>query len=84
MKNNVKEIRKKVGMTIKQLAETSGACISSIVSIEQQKKNPGLKMAYSVSDSLGVSIYDAFPNNNRLEALEFIVRCEDYDSKTPS
>lgn len=60
MKNHIKELRTKFGMTQEELAEKSGVRRETIVFLEQGKYNPSLKLAYDVAKNLGTTIEKLF------------------------
>ncbi len=60
MKNHIKELRTKFGMTQEELAEKSGVRRETIVFLEQGKYNPSLKLAYYVAKNLGTTIEKLF------------------------
>ena len=60
MKTKMKELRARVGLTQKELADKVNVRRETIVFLEQGKYNPSLKLAYQVSKVLGEPIKDIF------------------------
>lgn len=60
MKNKIKELRMKKGMTQEELAEKAGVRRETIVFLEQGKYNPSLNLAYKVAKILKTKIDDLF------------------------
>ncbi|HPN67349.1 MAG TPA: helix-turn-helix transcriptional regulator [bacterium] len=60
MKNKIKELRTKIGMTQEELALKVGVRRETIVFLEQGKYNPSLGLAYNVAKVLKTKIEDLF------------------------
>lgn len=60
MKNEIKKLRTKLGITQEELAEKVGVRRETIVFLEQGKYNPSLKLALSVAKELKTPIDDLF------------------------
>ena len=60
MKNNIKELRIKLGMTQEELAEKAGVRRETIVFLEQGKYNPSLGLANQVSKILHKRLDEVF------------------------
>ena len=60
MGNNIKKYRQKTGITQEELANRVGVRRETIVFLEQGKYNPSLKLAWSISKELKVSINKLF------------------------
>lgn len=60
MKNNIKQLRLKKGLTQEELARKVGVRRETIVFLEQGKYNPSLKLAYDVSQVLGSRLERVF------------------------
>ncbi|MFA5878505.1 MAG: helix-turn-helix transcriptional regulator [Candidatus Staskawiczbacteria bacterium] len=60
MKNRIKELRLKLGLTQEELAEKVGVRRETIVFLEQGKYNPSLKLAHDVAGILKISIDGLF------------------------
>lgn len=60
MKNRVKELRLEHGITQQELADK--VCVSSrtIISLEKQKYNPSVLLAYKIASVFNLSIEDTF------------------------
>lgn len=52
MKNNIIEFRKKLKMTQQELAEKVEVTRQTIISLEKNKYNPSLELAYKISKVL--------------------------------
>ena len=62
MKNNLKELRWKKGLSVIELSNLSGVSHSQITKIENgDSSDIYLDTAYKLSSALGVSVYDLFP-----------------------
>ena len=64
MKNKIKELRQKQGLTQEELAKISGVRRETIVFLEQGKYNPSLKLAHDVARALKRKIDDIFLFDN--------------------
>ena len=60
MKNKIKELRTKRGMTQEELADLVGVRRETIVFLEQGKYNPSLELAFKVAKNLKTSIEKLF------------------------
>lgn len=60
MKNKIKEIRQKCGLTQEELAEKAGVRRETIVFLEQGKYNPSLNLAHQVAKILKTPIDKLF------------------------
>jgi putative transcriptional regulator len=60
MKNKIKELRAKLGMTQGELAEMTGVRRETILFLEQGRYNPSLKLAHEVAKALGTTIDKLF------------------------
>lgn len=60
MKNRVKELRLEHGITQQELADR--VCVSSrtIISLEKQKYNPSVLLAYKIASVFNLSIEETF------------------------
>lgn len=62
MRNNLKEMRWKSGLSVTALSQISGVSHSQITKIENgDVSNIRLETAYRLSSALKVSVYDLFP-----------------------
>jgi putative transcriptional regulator len=60
MKNRIKELRARAGLTQEDLAREVGVRRETIVFLEKGKYNPSLKLAYEISRIFGLKIEDIF------------------------
>lgn len=58
MKNNITELRKKIGITQEQLAIKSGVTRQTIIALEQNRYNPSLELAYKITKVLGKKLIE--------------------------
>jgi putative transcriptional regulator len=52
MKTRIEEYRKKIGLTQEQLAEKVGVTRQTIISLEQGRYNPSLRLAHDITKIL--------------------------------
>jgi len=60
MKNKIKELRARNGLTQNELAEKVGVRRETIVFLEKEKYNPSLKLAYDIAKVFKLSIEEIF------------------------
>lgn len=60
MKNKIKELRTKLGITQEELAEKVGVRRETIIFLEQGKYNPSLKLALNIAKELKTPIEELF------------------------
>ncbi|VEU80025.1 helix-turn-helix transcriptional regulator [Haploplasma axanthum] len=60
MKNNVKEIRKQIGLRQEDMAQKLGVSRQTIIAIENDKYDPSLELAMKISRLFDLSIEDIF------------------------
>lgn len=60
MKNLVKELRTEYGLTQQELSEKVNVSSRTIISLEKQKYNPSVLLAYKISSVFGLSIEEVF------------------------
>ncbi len=61
MKTKINFYRNKIGMTQEELALRVGVTRQTIISLEQNKYNPSLILAYKITKTLGIeNIEDVF------------------------
>ena len=60
MKNRIKELRARIGITQEELASAAKVRRETIVFLEQGKYNPSLKLAHDVAKALKTTIDDLF------------------------
>lgn len=71
MKTKVKELRANKGMTQQQLADLVHVSARTIISIEKEKYNPSLMLAYKMAREFEVSVEElcCLEENLKLEEL---------------
>ena len=62
MKNKIKEIRNKLGLTQEELAIKVGVRRETIVFLEKEKYNPSLKLAFDIANVFKMRVDDLFFN----------------------
>lgn len=60
MKNKIRELRKKLKMTQEQLAQECGVVRQTINSIENDKYDPTLQLAFKLAKTLNVKVDELF------------------------
>jgi len=60
LRNRVRELREKNGLTQEQLAARVGVSRQTIISIETGRYNPSLVLAYKLAKTFGRAIEDVF------------------------
>ncbi len=65
MKNKIKDLRIKLGITQEELAQKAGVRRETIIFLEQGKYNPSLNLAYEVAKSLKTTIDKLFYFNDK-------------------
>lgn len=60
MKNQVRKLREKQGLTQKQLGEKVNVSRQAINAVETEKYDPSLWLAYDIAQLFGMSIEDVF------------------------
>jgi putative transcriptional regulator len=60
VKNKVKELRKKRGWTQSEFGEKLGISRQSVHSIETERYDPSLPLAFRIADVLGISLDKIF------------------------
>lgn len=60
MKNRLKELREALGLTQEQLGELAGVSRQAINSIETEKFEPSIWLAYDISKIFGCAIEEVF------------------------
>lgn len=60
MKNRIKELRTKLGMTQEDLANLAGVRRETVVFLEQGKYNPSLQLAHDIAAALDTTIDKLF------------------------
>jgi DNA-binding XRE family transcriptional regulator len=65
--NNLKQIRKDLGLSGAELARLSGKSKSYIWEVEKGSYCPSLNTAYAVANVLGKTVYDIWPDKTEVE-----------------
>jgi putative transcriptional regulator len=60
MKNNIRELRKKLGLRQEDIASTLGVTRQTINAIENEKYNPTLELAMKLAKLLNTTIEELF------------------------
>ncbi|MDN3450464.1 helix-turn-helix transcriptional regulator [Planococcus sp. APC 3906] len=60
MKNHIKLLRTKHGLTQDQLAEVLGVSRQTIISLEKEKYNPSITLAFKLAEVFKCSIEEIF------------------------
>lgn len=60
MRNHIKELRTRLGITQEELANKAGVRRETIVFLEQGKYNPSLKLAHDIATVLKTNLDDLF------------------------
>lgn len=75
MENNLKVLRKKLKLTLQELADRTGVSKSYIWELEAARvPRPGLNRAYAISKALSLPIQKVFPDTNEYETEVLKVR----------
>lgn len=60
MKNRIKELRKRSGISQEELAKLCGVSRQTINAIENDKYDPSLSLAFCLAKTLGVTVDELF------------------------
>ena len=60
MKNRVRELRQKLGLTQQQLAEQVRVSSRTIISLEKEQYNPSLLLAYRIAQVFGTTVEELY------------------------
>lgn len=60
IKNHIRELRSKHGMTQEQLGQMIGVSRQSVIAIETMKYNPSLELAFRIAKAFHMQIEDVF------------------------
>ncbi len=73
LKNRVKELRQKVGMTQQQLANLVHVSSRTIISLEKGQYNPSIMLAYRISIIFDTTIEELYclQENMKMEDAEY-------------
>jgi len=66
LKNEVKKLRERTGLTQKQLGEKVNVSRQAINAIETEKYDPSLWLAYDLADFFGMTIEEVFDFKERV------------------
>lgn len=69
MKNNIRELRKKLGLRQEDLANTLDVTRQTINAIENDKYNPTLELAMKLAKLLNTPVEKLFIQDNSLDIL---------------
>lgn len=71
MKNRIKEFRQSFNLTQQELADMVHVSSRTIISLEKERYNPSLLLAYRIAVVFGITIEDLYclKENNLLEDL---------------
>ena len=61
IKNNIRQLRKKAGLTQEQLAEKIGTTAQNISQYERNIRNPKIETVFRIAKALGCNIADLDP-----------------------
>ncbi|WP_175059663.1 helix-turn-helix transcriptional regulator [Thermococcus sp. 2319x1] len=67
MKNRLRELREKRGLTQEELAKALGVTRQTIIAIEKGKYDPSLRLAFKIARFFNVRIEDIFIYENGKE-----------------
>lgn len=65
MKNNIRKLRKELGLRQEDMAKDLGVTRQTINAIENEKYNPSLELAFAISEFFGLKIEEIFFLNKR-------------------
>jgi putative transcriptional regulator len=68
MKNRVRELRTEAGLSQDALAEQLGVSRQTVISIEVERYNPSLTLAFKIADQFGTTVEEVFRVDNRQPA----------------
>ena len=60
MRNKVKELREKAGLTQKELGEQVGVSRQAIIAVETGRFDPSLWLAYDLAKFFGITVEELF------------------------
>lgn len=64
MRNRIKELRNNLNLTQEQMAEILHVSRQTVISIENGRFNPSLKLAYKIAQLFSCAIEDVFDFEN--------------------
>lgn len=65
LKNKMKVLRNKKGLSLQQVADMSRSSKSHIWDLERGHNNPTIQLAYAISKALGRKVEYVFPDENK-------------------
>ncbi|AKL96122.1 transcriptional regulator XRE family [Clostridium aceticum] len=65
MKNNIKKLRKDVGLRQEDMAKSLGVTRQTINAIENEKYSPSLELAFAIAELFELKIEEIFYLNNK-------------------
>lgn len=74
MENNLKALRKEHRLTLQQLGDLTGIVKSYVHDLQKSNNNPSLEIAYKISNVLGVTVYDIWPDTTKTVEETITVR----------
>lgn len=74
--NRVREYRKKIGMSMKELSEASGISYGTLAHVELYNINIYLQQAFKIANALQVTIFDIFPEYHQEKRLNTGVKTD--------
>ena len=72
--NNLKRLRKADGLTLDDLAISSGLSKSYLWAAEKGAHSPTLKTAYALANVFNKSVYDIWPDTTEIEVEKVEIR----------
>lgn len=60
MRNRIKELRAREGITQEELARRCGVSRQTIIAIERERYDPSLPLAFRIADVFGASVESVF------------------------
>lgn len=67
MRNNIRVLRAQKGLSQNDLAKLVGVTRQTIISLEKNRYNPSLKLAYKISNVFHVNVEEVFPKEENLK-----------------
>ena len=72
--HNLKRFRKEAGLTLDELADSSGLSKSYLWAAEQGTHSPTLNTAYALANVFGKTVYDIWPDATEIEVEKVEIR----------
>jgi len=70
IKNNLRNIRQDIGMSVSELARRTGKSRQTITNIELHGQEPSVSLALSIAKTLKTDPYEIFFTNNVIQDLQ--------------